>query len=624
MSNTDEIKKLTDYEHARIRPQMYLGSTSILTQEIISYEDGVPVLKEFTWTPAAFTAFREILDNSLDEILGHGYGNRIDVTYNEADLSFTIKDNGRGIPIEWDEKENSHKVTMVLTNARAGRNFGERNEVAGTNGIGASVVNFCSERFDVTVQRDGLKFQQQFLEGEKELQISPPKIKEIKSDNTYTEISAKLSREVFPDAVLPEKFIRDRIYEIAVFNPNLTVYYNGEKIKTGATIEKSLFGKEKVMSFSIIEDGFRSNFYIKPHFTNSSEYMFSFVNNIPAFNGGSHMDAFRKQFISGVLEALTKESKRRKLQPNRSDVNEGLLILNHTRMNAPNFDSQSKTRLINDEPAKIINQSINVEEISKVLKKHSDWVNEIYERCAIRTNKKELSEIASANRKVSRRKIPKLRDATSSNRQECILFLAEGDSAISGMSSVRDSKIHAGMPLRGKVLNVTGESPKKILDNKELADVMSAIGLAIGVKAKRENLRYGKIYIACDEDEDGKNISALIINFFYNFWPELFTDKEDPFINVFRTPFIIAQKGDERKYWYGDNYHEFDPEKVKGYTITRAKGLGSLQDPDWEYALKSPKLYPIIDDGKMKESLDLIFNGARADDRKEWLSLNEE
>lgn len=619
---SNDIIKLNDYQHVRHRVEMYLGSRSKHTQEIISYEDGKPTIQEFTWVPATFTAFREILDNSLDEIIGHGHGSRIDVTYDESTKTFSVRDNGRGIPIDWDENEKMHKATLVLTHTKAGRNFGERTEVAGTNGIGASAVNYCSKFFKVTIYRDNKKFTQKFIEGENDLQIDAANIRELKSSNTGTEIEFQLSDKVFPNMDLPLKFIEDRLYEIAVFNPELTVYFNGSKIKVAATTEKSLFGKDKPMTFNINEGNFRSNFYIKPNFQkNTSEYMFSFVNNVPAFNGGSHMDAFRKVFISGVLEALTRESKKRKLTPNRSDVNEGLLILNHTRMMAPNFDSQSKTRLINEEPAKIITQKITVDEINKLLRKNQEWIDEIFERCAIRTNKKELSEIAQANKKVSRRKIPKLRDATSNNRQECILLLAEGDSAISGSNAVRNPKIHAGLPLRGKVLNVNGESPKRVLENKELADIMSAIGLAIGQKANRENLRYGKIFIAHDADEDGKNIGALLINFFYTYWPELFTSKEEPFINVFMTPFIIAQKGKERKYWYSDDYHEFNPDEWKGWSITRAKGLGTLQEVDWQHALDVPKLYSLIDDGKMDESLDLIFNGAKADARKEWLGI---
>ena len=200
-------------------------------------------------------------------------------------------------------------------------------------------------------------------------------------------------------------------------------------------------------------------------------------------------------------------------------------------------------------------------------------------------------------------------------------MIAEGDSAISTLASVRNPEIHGGLGLRGKVMNVNGETPKKILDNQVLTDIMNSIGLIIGQKSRKAELRYGKIYLATDADPDGYNIAALLINFFYTHWPELFDPLFEPVIYVFQTPFIIAEKGKTRKYWYAHNYSEFKPEDWSGWSITRAKGLGTLTEEDWKYALQSPVAIPIVDDGKMKESLDLIFNGKLADQRKVWIGL---
>lgn len=599
---------------------MYLGSRTPHTQEIISYENHKPLLKERTWTPAAFTAFREVLDNALDEMLGHGFGNRLDVDYDETTKIITIKDNGRGIPTDWDEQEEMHKATLVMSHARAGRNFGDREEVAGTNGIGASVVNFCSEFFELKILHNGEQFEQKFIEGEDELQIDAPKIKAVKSQDTGTQIRFKLSEKVFGDYILPLEFIEDRIFEVALFNPALSVYFNKQRIKINPVVEKNIFDKEKIMKFVIDEEGFKSTFYVKPNFTKSGDYHFSFVNNIPAYNGGSHIDVFRRQFINNTLEFLAREGKKRKLTPNRSDVTEGLLILNHTRMKAPNFDSQSKTRLINEQPGKIINSFMTPLEVNKVLKKNHEWIEEIFERCAERTNKKDASELEKLAKKTAKKKIPKLIEANSNKRDECVLFLTEGDSAIASLVSVRDPKIHAGLPLRGKVMNVHGQEIKKTLSSQILVDIMNSIGLTIGKKATRDGLRYGKLFVAHDEDTDGYNIGALVVNFLYTYWPELFAE-DDPFVYIFKTPFIILEKGKTREYFYGDNIADYDPEKYKGWSTTRAKGLGSLELVDWEHSLKNPKLFAIVDDGKLSETLDLIFNGARADARKEWMSI---
>lgn len=175
--------------------------------------------------------------------------------------------------------------------------------------------------------------------------------------------------------------------------------------------------------------------------------------------------------------------------------------------------------------------------------------------------------------------------------------------------------------MRGKVLNVTGEDLKKVVNNVELTNITTALGLIIGQKANRENMRYGQVYIATDSDEDGKNIAALLVNFFNTFWPELLEDTDKPFLNIFQTPFIIMEKGKQREYVYAHNYSSFDPKDYSGWQIIRAKGLGTLEEVDWKHALDKPLLFPIIKDENLNDTLDLIFNDKRADDRKEWIGM---
>lgn len=195
------------------------------------------------------------------------------------------------------------------------------------------------------------------------------------------------------------------------------------------------------------------------------------------------------------------------------------------------------------------------------------------------------------------------------------------NSAVGGISSVRTPEIHGALPLTGKILNVNGEARSKVIASAALLDIMNALGLMVGEKAERRYMRYGKIYIATDADPDGANISALLINFFYTYWPELFDPKQDPFVYFFMTPFIIAEKGKQRKYWYSFNVNDFKPEGYKGWEITRAKGLAALLEEHWKDSIDNPVAFPVIDDGQMKESLDLIFNGKRADDRKTWMGI---
>jgi DNA gyrase/topoisomerase IV subunit B len=623
----DKIVKLTEAGHARVRTEMYLGSRDPHTQVVLQYENGAPYATEQTWIPSVFVAFREILDNSLDEVAGHGHGDRIDITYDPATMIFSVADNGRGIPIDFNEEHGVHAATLALSHARAGRNFGERGQLRGTNGIGASVVNFCSEWFHLDIERDNQHFRQEFTEGselDSDLIVGTPVIKKKNTAKaTGTMVTFKLSSKVFPDMTLPEDFLQARIYEAALCNPKISIYYNGTKVKVKPGLEKNLFPGFKPIHIGVQEGSFTSDFWLIPHFFEDGEHQHSLVNSIPAFDGGVHMDTFKRYFFSGLLTALERESKKRKLQPNRSDLADGLLLYNITTMDAPNFNSQAKTRLNNEETSTHVRKALEDPDFFKnIIKKYGDWIDAVYARCAERTMKKDAADANKLAKKVLRSKVAGLMDASGTDRTKCILFLAEGLSAISGMASVRDPKIHGGLGLKGKVMNVHGAAIRDVLEDGALQDIMNAVGLIPGQKAKRENMRFGKIYIAHDMDPDGLNIGALLNNFFFTYWPELYDTKQEPVVHVFMTPFIIAEKGKTRKYWYSDNHLEFDSEQYKGWSITRAKGLGTLTEEDWAYSLAEPKLMALTDEnGDMKETLDLIFNSKRSDDRKAWIGL---
>ena len=622
----DEIVKLSDYRHARLRTEMYLGSRSPHTQTIVNWDGKELKPVEMTWTPAAYCAFREILDNALDEVIGHGHGVKVDVSYDQKTQEFTVADDGRGIPIEWDQSEQMHKATIALTQARAGRNFGTREEVRGTNGIGASVVVNCSEYFELTICRDGKKFVQNFHEGTEffdELDIKEPKITPL-SGKSGTQVKFKLSKSVFKNVKLPMAFIKARMFEIAANHPKIKFMFNNDRVVVKPTIDKTLFSNHSIITIDVNEEKFKSNYYLVPNFSQEGEYLHTTVNDIPAFNGGQHIDTFKRVFYGNLIKSLERESKRRGLTPNRSDIAEGLLIYNVTFMHAPNFDSQSKTRLINEDVDGYIKSVLdNDDTFKKIIKTHKEWIDQIYARCAARTQKKDDAEIAKIGRKMMRTKVPKLLDANGKDRTKCILLITEGDSAKTMVSAVRDPEVHGALPLRGKILNVRGESLKDIIASQIIADIMTSIGIALGQRAVRKDLRYGKVYLAADQDPDGANITALLVNFFHLHWPELFDPEQEPFFYAFMTPFIIQEKGKNRHYWYAHNYHEYDAKDWKNCPKpTRAKGLGSLEEVDWKHSLVSPQLISLTDDGAMGEVLDLIFNGARADDRKQWVALD--
>ncbi len=629
----DEIEKITEFAHARLRTEMWLGSRDPHTQVVLHYLDNKPVATEITWVPALFTAFREILDNAIDELITHRRGDRVDISFDAKNMIFTVKDNGRGIPITFKETHQQYAATLAMTETKAGRNFKDatRGATRGLNGVGGSIVNFCSEWLQMDIFRDGKHFSQRFHEGEigsTDLVIEDPIILPVNDklkNETGTTIKLKLSPRVFKVMKLPEDFVRSRVMDVALCYPNLKVFYNGQRIQLAkGGVEKTLFANSNPIFVEFNDIGFHSRFWLIPEFFKQEdqivEFNHSLVNAIPTLNGGIHVDTFRRIFISGMLTALEPTSKRKKLKPNRGDISDGMLLFNITEMDQPSFDSQSKTRLINEGVGSIIKKTLEDPSFFKnIIKKYPEWVENIYKRCAERTKKNDDKEASSLAKKRS--KVEDLEDACGVDRSKCILFLGEGKSAISGMVEARDPNIHGGLPLRGKVLNVHGEKSIDIMKNDALRKIMMAIGLSVGERVNRHKLRYGKVYITTDADEDGKNIAALLVNFFYTLWPELFDPDKPAFIYLFDTPLIIAVKGKQRKYWYNENYHEFSGDEHKGWEITRAKGLAALKRDDWRWVLANPKATGLVNDGHLLKALDLLFNPKLADDRKTWIGM---
>ncbi len=619
-----EWQKLSPYQQARLRTEMWLGSRDPHTQVVLEYNPS-PVAVETTWVPALFTAFREIFDNALDETACHGNGDRVDVEFDPKTLTVVVRDNGRGIPIEFDETEQKYAATVLLTEAFAGRNFDDdtRGNTRGLNGVGGAIVNYTSEYFTMDIERDGKSFSQRFQESATEHVIETPIIfpHKKKTKATGTRIEFKMSQKVFKHLVMPENFIRARIYEAALCYPHMKLFFNGTQIKA-TSVEKDLFPKHKPIQILIDKPGFKSQFWLVPDFfPNGTELTHSLVNAIPVFNGGVHIDTFKRVFFTGLLTAMKPKSKTRRLEPNRSDIIDGMLIYNITEMEGPHFDSQAKTRLSNESVGKLVQTALDDPDFFKaIIRRNPEFIESIYQKCADRTQKRDAADVLKMARKTGKVRVAKLKDATHTDRSKCSLYITEGDSAVGGLVDARDSSIHAAMPLKGKVMNVFGLTAKQIYENEELTRMMNAIGLIPGQRVNRHSLRYGRIYITTDADEDGKSICGLLTNFFYLNWPELF-DPAKPLIHVFETPLIIAAKGKERKYWYADNVDSFVPDKFKGWEITRLKGLAQLKKEDWEFALNNPKSLPLTDDGELKEALGLLFDQKRADDRKNFIGM---
>ena len=368
----DNLKKLNDYQHARLRTEMYLGSREPHTQEVVHFDGQQLVTREFTWVPALYTGFRELIDNALDEMVGHKHGNTLRVDYDEELMEFCVEDNGRGLPIA--EKKQLGKgpaASILLGEARAGRNFDERGQVAGTNGLGAACTNFTSEWFQLEVWQGGQRLNHKWAEGTYRGQdihrtTYGPNVCKGAKNKSGTKISYKPSAKVFKSMVLPTEFVKGRLWDIAVSNPQLKIIFNGTRLtptRGRDPIEATYFRDENVGTVTFEEGSFKSVFYIMPGFNGEDEVVHSIVNNLPALQGGAHIEAFRNLFYPAAMAELVRPRgnvfTKEKLSLTRTDISSGTLIFNVTTMDGPNFDSQTKSRLITEARSRCVLPSMN-------------------------------------------------------------------------------------------------------------------------------------------------------------------------------------------------------------------------------------------------------------------------
>jgi DNA gyrase subunit B len=627
----DNYDKLDDYEHARLRPESLFGSLDPHTQVLPGYRNGKFGLHESTWVPALWTIFREVIDNAMDELVKHKGGDRIDIEFDPKTFICQVQDNGRGIPIrEIPKLGKGPAASILLGEARSSRNFEDQGEGAGMNGVGTSAVNFTSEWFELEVDRNGSddndgakKLTQRWEESTKAgkpfHKTKGPHVIRGSKTRSGTRVRFKPSSQIYHTLLLPLEFVQDRVWDLAVINPQIKVFLNGQRYqpKPGKdAISSTYFPEQRPSIADIVQDGFKSTFYIVPGFAEKSSL--TFVNNIPLFMGGSLIDTFRPLFTSTVMAELERRTKKEELKFTPDMIMQGTLIFGVTFMMKPRFDSQAKVRLTSN-VAKLIRDGYVASDITSMMRRNPEWVDAIIELARGKTEDKNDKLLRAEQNKMKRLRVAKLDDASARDRSACTLFVMEGDSAVGLLADERE-QIHGILPLRGKIMNVRKHKPIEVIQDQAVQDLMAALGLRMGERPIRRRLRYGAIYIAADEDEDGKDITSLLINFFYEYWKDLF-DPDEPFIYRFCTPYLILSKGKEVKYIYAHDYEEYQKNlgAYKGWSVVRAKGLSALNPAAWKHVLKQPVLIPITEDGKLGETLSLIFDEERVEDRKEWL-----
>jgi DNA topoisomerase-2 len=608
MKIEQKYQKLTDIEHCLLRPGMWIGTTSQQTENFTILSEGKFQYEELSVSPAFIKIFDEIISNSADEHKRNPKLNKIEVQIDQLTGKILIFDNG-GIPVVQHKEHKEWIPQMIFSNLRAGSNFNdsENRTSAGLHGVGATLTNIFSNRFIVETCDGKNSYHQEYSDNMKK--VGKPSIKPAKRGFTRITFFPDLKRfgmgSIDDDTL---RVLQKRAVDIAATNPKLSITFNDETyhFKTFEDYVK-LYAQEYFfeetkdwkIGFAKSENGFQN---------------VSFVNSVHTKDGGTHVEYITNQLIAQLREMI---KKKHRVDVKPSDIRNHLYVFIDSTVVNSFFSSQTKEKLITeikdfgtkhevtDKLAKLVFKS---EIIQSVL----DWI----EKKALAQERAELRKL---NKDLDKTKIPKLIDAQrKGDRGVCILGIYEGLSAVSAVRKFRDTQTIGAFPLKGKFINVSEMKPSEIAKNDEAVQLMASLGLKLGEEPK--GLRYGRIYIYTDADPDGSHIAATLINFFNRFWPELFDQGR---VYKVMTPLVVAKKGKESLNFYTNE--EFDAwlkkNKASTWEIEYKKGLGALEDAEYEEIIKNPYLVQIKNDKDYRDSLESWF-GKDSQPRKDRILGN--
>ena len=590
--SASSIQVLEGLEAVRKRPAMYIGDIS---------EKGLHHL------------VYEVVDNSIDEALA-GYCTHIEVTINE-DNSITVQDNGRGIPVDFHQKEKKSALEVVMTVLHAGGKFdkGSYKVSGGLHGVGVSCVNALSTHMTTNVFLNGKVYQQEYTCGKP---LYP--VKEVgTTDITGTRQTFWPDASIFTTTEYKYNILQARMRELAYLNKGITITLTDkrEKEEDGSFKQEVFHSEEGVKEFvrflnstntPLIDDVIYLNTEKQGipiecaimYNTGFRENLHSYVNNINTIEGGTHEAGFRMA-LTRVLKKYAEESKaleKAKVEISGEDFREGLIAVISVKVAEPQFEGQTKTKLGNNEVSGAVNQAVG-EALTNYLEEHPKEAKAIVDKVVLAAT----ARIAARKARESvQRKSPmgggglpgKLADCSSRTPEECELFLVEGDSAGGSAKQGRSRQFQAILPLRGKILNVEKAMWHKAFESDEVNNIIQALGVRFGVdetedskKANIDKLRYNKVIIMTDADVDGSHIDTLIMTLFYRYMPEVI---QGGHLYIANPPLYKCSKGKISEYCYTDEERQAFMQKYgdgteNGIHTQRYKGLGEMNPEQlWE------------------------------------------
>ena len=582
-----DILVLEGLEPVRRRPGMYIGGVEAAG------------LHHLVW---------EIVDNSVDEAM-NGHADKIVVTLHKDGASCTVVDNGRGIPIDKHKEHKKPALELILTTLHAGGKFEATNyfHSGGLHGVGASVVNALSEKLVARVKRDGAEWEQVFKRGKP---VGP--LKKIgAARGTGTSIFFQPDTEIFPKTRFDAKLIAERLDAKAYLHGGLTVEFQDDVAGT-----KHFYHYEdglKAYLAKILADGDKpalggeifavqktqDDLYVDCALAwteDTTERVYSYVNGIPTSAGGAHENGFKSGLVKAVRNYLEVHNQiPRGLAVTAEDAREGLVTVLAIKIPQPQFQGQTKERLNNGEITPVIDAIVRTA-LENALNASRSWGDTVGSRVVLAAKARTASRAAAAQvqRKgaISHRlNLPgKLADCSSTDPEACELFLVEGDSAGGSAKQGRDRHFQAILPLRGKVLNTEQASTAKVLLNKELSDIVSALGCGAGKDFDASKLRYHKVCLLMDADSDGNHICTLLLTFFYRHIPELV---RQGYVYIAQPPLYRLDIG-KQVIWAKD---DAEKEKILASAngkrdkiqVQRFKGLGEMMPATLKETTLDPK-----------------------------------